>query len=326
MRSLRAGEGIQVMAESGGSLSLDALRRRVDETLDACTRCGKCVAACPMVEPAGIDLGNDAVNAPAIVGGILDLLAGGEGTPDAARWAQVCTNSGKCIPACDYGANPRFMVNMARVAVKAKLGDGEVRRAAHHYFNTMSRGTRVISRLQLAPEVVARLNPPLREKAGTVTPPYHTDDANCHSLGECNRLRLIPFASYGIDETRLRWSGAGRKEYQRPTSMLSRGRAPGVRRFSNEVWLRPDLAPRDRCLVTVSALIASGQVAQLPVHLNKAMDNGPPSTQTLRSRRFRPAADDAGGLCAHARAADHGALRRAEPVQYVRHPGPCSRK
>jgi hypothetical protein len=93
MRSLRAGEGIQVMAESGGSLSLDALRRRVDETLDACTRCGKCVAACPMVEPAGIDLGNDAVNAPAIVGGILDLLAGGEGTPDAARWAQVCTNS-----------------------------------------------------------------------------------------------------------------------------------------------------------------------------------------------------------------------------------------
>jgi heterodisulfide reductase subunit D len=157
MRSLRAGEGIQVMAESGGSLSLDALRGRVDETLDACTRCGKCVAACPMVEPAGIDLGNDAVNAPAIVGGILDLLAGGEGTPDAARWAQVCTNSGKCIPACDYGANPRFMVNMARVAVKAKLGDGEVRRAAHHYFNTMSRGTRVISRLQLAPEVVARL-------------------------------------------------------------------------------------------------------------------------------------------------------------------------
>src|SRR5947209_5181083 len=40
--------------------------------------------------------------------------------------------------------------------------DAEVRRAAHQYFTTMSRGTRVISRLQLAPEVVERLNPPLR--------------------------------------------------------------------------------------------------------------------------------------------------------------------
>jgi 4-carboxymuconolactone decarboxylase len=41
-----------------------------------------------------------------------------------------------------------------------------------------------------------------------------------------------------------------------------------------DLWLRPDLAPRDRSLVTVSALIASGQVAQVPYHLNRAMDNG----------------------------------------------------
>jgi 4-carboxymuconolactone decarboxylase len=41
-----------------------------------------------------------------------------------------------------------------------------------------------------------------------------------------------------------------------------------------DLWLRPDLAPRDRSLVTVSALAASGQVAQIPYHLNRAMDNG----------------------------------------------------
>jgi len=34
------------------------------------------------------------------------------------------------------------------------------------------------------------------------------------------------------------------------------------------------LAPRDRSLVTVSALIASGQLAQLTSHLNRAMDSG----------------------------------------------------
>jgi len=41
-----------------------------------------------------------------------------------------------------------------------------------------------------------------------------------------------------------------------------------------ELWLRPALAPRDRSLVTVSALIASGQVAQINYHLNRSMDNG----------------------------------------------------
>jgi 4-carboxymuconolactone decarboxylase len=41
-----------------------------------------------------------------------------------------------------------------------------------------------------------------------------------------------------------------------------------------DLWLRPDLAPRDRSLITVAALIASGQVAQVTFHLNRAMDNG----------------------------------------------------
>lgn len=55
--------------------------------------------------------------------------------------------------------------------------------------------------------------------------------------------------------------------------------APGVVQYTTDalfrdLWLRPALAPRDRSLVTVSALVASGQVAQIPYHLNRAMDNG----------------------------------------------------
>lgn len=41
-----------------------------------------------------------------------------------------------------------------------------------------------------------------------------------------------------------------------------------------DLWLRPGLAPRDRSLVTVSALIASGQTGQVGYHLGRAMDNG----------------------------------------------------
>jgi 4-carboxymuconolactone decarboxylase len=55
--------------------------------------------------------------------------------------------------------------------------------------------------------------------------------------------------------------------------------APGVVQYTTELlfrdlWLRPALAPRDRSLVTVSALVALGQVAQITYHLNRAMDNG----------------------------------------------------
>lgn len=55
--------------------------------------------------------------------------------------------------------------------------------------------------------------------------------------------------------------------------------APGVVQYTTDalfldVWLRPDLAPRDRSMVTVSALVSAGQVAQITYHLNRAMDNG----------------------------------------------------
>jgi 4-carboxymuconolactone decarboxylase len=54
---------------------------------------------------------------------------------------------------------------------------------------------------------------------------------------------------------------------------------PGVVQYTTDVlfrdlWLRPDLAPRDRSLVTISALIANGQVAQLTGHVPIGMNNG----------------------------------------------------
>lgn len=55
--------------------------------------------------------------------------------------------------------------------------------------------------------------------------------------------------------------------------------APGLVDYTTDclfrdLWLRSDLAPRDRSLVTVAALVAAGQVAQVTFHLNRAMDNG----------------------------------------------------
>ena len=41
-----------------------------------------------------------------------------------------------------------------------------------------------------------------------------------------------------------------------------------------DLWLRPDLAPRDRSLVTISSLLANGQSAQLGAHMNIGTNNG----------------------------------------------------
>jgi 4-carboxymuconolactone decarboxylase len=55
--------------------------------------------------------------------------------------------------------------------------------------------------------------------------------------------------------------------------------APGLGHFTDdvlfgEVWLRPQLAPRDRSLVTVAVLVATGRVAQIGSHVRRALDNG----------------------------------------------------
>ena len=55
--------------------------------------------------------------------------------------------------------------------------------------------------------------------------------------------------------------------------------APGLVQDTTDVlfsdlWLRPDLTPRDRSLVTISALIATGQFGQLAGHLTRALNNG----------------------------------------------------
>jgi 4-carboxymuconolactone decarboxylase len=55
--------------------------------------------------------------------------------------------------------------------------------------------------------------------------------------------------------------------------------APALAELTNRVlfgdlWRRSELAPRDRSLVAMAALIAIGQPEQLPFHANRAMDNG----------------------------------------------------
>src|SRR3978361_855916 len=64
--------------------------------------------------------------------------------------------------------------------------------------------------------------------------------------------------------------------------------APGLVDYTDnmlfgEVWKRPGLAPRDRSLVTVAALVTNGNTGQLTYHLELAKKNGAPRDRARRS-------------------------------------------
>jgi 4-carboxymuconolactone decarboxylase len=65
----------------------------------------------------------------------------------------------------------------------------------------------------------------------------------------------------------------------RPSGPIQQRIAPGLATLTDDVlfgdvWRRPELSPRDRSLVTISVLIATGKSAQLVGHLGRALTNG----------------------------------------------------
>jgi Fe-S oxidoreductase len=136
------------------SLFLEGLDARVRDILDHCSACGRCVEVCPTAEPGGVDRRHPR----AVVTDVLALLRG-EGDPASAgaRWAQTCTGSGRCLEACDDGVNPRFMLAMTRIALTRARADAERHALGQKAFHAMSQGVKVLSRLQLPAELVARV-------------------------------------------------------------------------------------------------------------------------------------------------------------------------
>src|SRR5204863_94877 len=142
------------MSETLGTAGfLDTFRARGAAIADACTRCGDCFRACPMVEPAGLADADPGET----TGAIVDLITGGEGSPEAVRWADVCSGSGNCIPACQHGINPRLVVQLARGFARRNPGSPPLPTRWPEPFLHIRRGVSVLSRLQSPPETLARV-------------------------------------------------------------------------------------------------------------------------------------------------------------------------
>ena len=175
------------MSEISFETALDA---RVEEMLDACTKCGKCVEVCPSVKPAGIA----EASSTDIISGILDIVRTGEGLEASRKWAEACMLSGECIKACDYGVNPRFLLAMARVALAKNQNElPERRRQGVTTFRDVSRDVTMLSRLQLDGEMLERLG----QKSASALVPAEAPDFVFYT--GCNVLRTPHIALLALD-------------------------------------------------------------------------------------------------------------------------------
>lgn len=81
------------------------------------------------------------------------------------------------------------------------------------------------------------------------------------------------------DGTPLELNSEAETERQREMSEGITATVPQLADATNEVlfddlWRRPTLSTRDRSLVTIASLAATGKAEQLPAYLNRALDNG----------------------------------------------------
>jgi L-lactate utilization protein LutB len=86
----------------------------------ACTACGECYRACPMV-PRTPAL--EHASPETVMAGIGDILRGQRGTPEAVAFAGACVRSGTCTPACPERLDAAFLMRLASLRVRGTLGD-----------------------------------------------------------------------------------------------------------------------------------------------------------------------------------------------------------
>ena len=87
-------------------------------------------------------------------------------------------------------------------------------------------------------------------------------------------LSLMTMPSARTEETAAMTGSKPALTYEDVRKVARALEAYTQKRLLGEVWKRPGLAPRDRSIVTLAALIARNQTIEMPYHFNLALDNG----------------------------------------------------
>jgi 4-carboxymuconolactone decarboxylase len=114
---------------------------------------------------------------------------------------------------------------------------------------------------------------------------FEPDEKHWHGAapdphGDCgDEGRMGPDMDGEGRRPRLPWKGAVMADDRSPAQKAYGDIAPALADLSDrvlfgEVWERPGLSKRDRCLITVASLIALYRINELPGHVRRALANG----------------------------------------------------
>ena len=149
---------------------LDHLNRTVADAASRCTRCGKCVEACPTAAVIGLDSSQSA----AIAAGLADT-AKSEAT---RRWVEACNGSAQCSAACPEAINVRQWVSIERMRLRLPTAEAERAAAAKRRFQNMAHSVRLLASMQVPSDALRRIT--AQERGRTVDFVFYTG---------CNVLR-----------------------------------------------------------------------------------------------------------------------------------------
>lgn len=127
----------------------DFMERDIERMAAACTYCGECFKACPMVPYTDI-AGADPEH---VTRGVIALVTGKDYPREAAVWAEACMQSGLCVDACPEPVNMRTLLSYARTKLIWKsAGEGQSRSEADGFFKRFSQTLKLVAGTQMEPE------------------------------------------------------------------------------------------------------------------------------------------------------------------------------
>ena len=133
------------MPDHGPALATH-IRASASQLADACTACGACFEACPMVARTP---GLHAADPTVVMSGIRDILRDRHGTEHATTFAAACTRSGVCTEVCPEHIDAAFLMRLASLSVRGVLGDRP--RVSKSHDPRWSARVKAFARLTLSP-------------------------------------------------------------------------------------------------------------------------------------------------------------------------------
>ncbi len=124
------------------------------EVAISCTECGLCVEACPIIPLAGLE----SQDAGLLVSGLKSLSEGKSSTSRASDWLDACNGSGICNDVCPENINVRSWISGLRtIQDVSRTPERDRRKASSDKFRAMSQAIRLLSSMQLPPDVISKI-------------------------------------------------------------------------------------------------------------------------------------------------------------------------